>query len=244
MKYLIILLSLSLLKLCINTIASEELIYESESLKVYQVTSTVFRHVSYLETQSFGKVACNGMIYMKNQEAAVFDTPPDDLTSAELIQFINDSMSSEIIGLIINHFHVDCLGGIKEFSDKNIPSHILSHGAQLAKKEGNDTDFETFESEMSISVGGTMIHNRFFGEGHTTDNIISYVLEEKIMFGGCMVKSIGSGKGNLADANVDEWPKTIKKIKKTYPDVEIIIPGHGNIGSIELLDFTIKVFSN
>ena len=80
------------------------------------------------------------------------------------------------------------------------------------------------------------------GEGHTRDNVVSYFLDEKVLFGGCLIKSLKSGKGNLADANTAEWSNTVKTIKRQFKDVEMVIPGHGKPGGIELLDYTIEMF--
>ncbi len=57
-----------------------------------------------------------------------------------------------------------------------------------------------------------------------------------------MVKAIEAGKGNLEDANANEWSKTVQKVKAKYPENTIVIPGHGKVGGIELLDFTIRLF--
>ena len=51
-----------------------------------------------------------------------------------------------------------------------------------------------------------------------------------------------AGKGNLADADVKAWPKTIAPIKKEVPNLEIVIPGHGKKGGIELLECTQAMF--
>ncbi len=40
------------------------------------------------------------------------------------------------------------------------------------------------------------------------------------MFGGCLIKEEGAGKGNLAEANVEEWPNTVRKVKMKYPEVK------------------------
>ena len=57
-----------------------------------------------------------------------------------------------------------------------------------------------------------------------------------------MIKSLKSGKGNLADASVKKWSKTVSKIKKTFPHIEIVVPGHGKAGGTALLDYTIDMF--
>ena len=82
----------------------------------------------------------------------------------------------------------------------------------------------------------------FAGEGHTKDNIIGYFPSENVMFGGCLIKEIRAGKGNLEDANVNDWSATVEKIKQEYPKTKIVIPGHGKYGGTELLDYTIKLF--
>ena len=65
---------------------------------------------------------------------------------------------------------------------------------------------------------------------------------KKILFGGCMVKSLDGGRGYLGDANLKQWSATISKVKKAFPGAKIVIPGHGDQGGIALLDYTIKMF--
>ena len=62
------------------------------------------------------------------------------------------------------------------------------------------------------------------------------------MFGGCLIKELDANKGYLGDANVSEWSATVEKVKKEYPDVKIIVPGHGDYGDKKLLDYTINLF--
>ncbi|NQU32865.1 MAG: hypothetical protein HQ521_06490 [Bacteroidetes bacterium] len=53
--------------------------------------------------------------------------------------------------------------------------------------------------------------------------------DESILFGGCLVKSLNSSTlGNANDAVIDQWPKTIKKVFSNFPNVAVIIPGHGS----------------
>jgi metallo-beta-lactamase class B len=62
------------------------------------------------------------------------------------------------------------------------------------------------------------------------------------MFGGCLIKELGAGKGYLGDANVVAWSSTVEKVKKAYPNVKVVVPGHGAYGNIKLLDYTINLF--
>jgi len=49
--------------------------HQSQTLTIQKVTDHVYQHISYLNTDSFGKVACNGMVVFAKNEAIIFDTP-------------------------------------------------------------------------------------------------------------------------------------------------------------------------
>jgi len=217
--------------------------YTSETLKIIPVTKNSFVHISYLETDSYGKVTCNGLIYMDEDQAIVFDTPVDDSTSEELIRWITDTKKHKITAVVINHFHDDCLGGLAPFHQQNIPSYANEKTIVLAKKKGNKIPKIGFDTRKELTVGNQKISNKYIGEAHTQDNIVSYIPSEQLLFGGCMVKSLDATKGYLGDANESEWSITIEKIKQTYPNLKIVIPGHGDFGGTELLDYTAKLFS-
>ncbi len=78
----IILLMVMLIGLSNCTTSNKsEYVYQSDLIKIRQVKKNVFVHVSYLDTDSYGKVACNGMVYINADEAIIFDTPTDDAAS-------------------------------------------------------------------------------------------------------------------------------------------------------------------
>ncbi|MEM7381519.1 MAG: subclass B1 metallo-beta-lactamase, partial [Bacteroidota bacterium] len=54
---------------------------------------------------------------------------------------------------------------------------------------------------------------------------------------------LNARKGNLADANIAQWSQTMELIKAKFPEIEIVIPGHGKAGGMELLDYTYQLFS-
>ncbi len=217
--------------------------YRSDDLEISPISDHTYLLVSYLNFRNFGKVACNSLLYVKNGEAIIFDTPTDNETSRELINWVQDSLKVRIKAVVVNHFHVDCLGGLEAFHQAGIPSYANDQTIALARADSVSIPQNGFEGSQTLKIGGQEIINSYFGAAHTLDNIVSWIPSEKLIFGGCMVKSIGAGKGNLADADVNQWPKTIQKIKGAYPSAEMIIPGHGKYGDQSLLDFTINLFS-
>jgi len=216
--------------------------YESETLTIEKLTEHTLLHISYLNTNDFGKVACNGMIVIDNGEALIFDTPADDNTSKELIDWVENKLNCKVKGVIVTHFHTDCLGGLAEFHNRHIPSYATNKTIALAKSHHWTLPQHGFDAQLEIQVGNKKVLNKYFGEGHTQDNIVSFFAPEKVLFGGCLIKAIDAGNGNLEDANVNDWSTTVKKIKNEFPKAKLIIPGHGKPGGQELLDYTIKLF--
>lgn len=88
-----------------------------------------------------------------------------------------------------------------------------------------------------------MLLCKYLGAGHTIDNIVVWIPEEKILFGGCMLKALRwKGLGFTDDADLNEWPKTLKKLIKEFPESRIVIPGHGDYGDLSLIQHTIGLF--
>mgnify|MGYP005991658987 CR=1 FL=1 len=239
-KLLVILLMITM-QSC-TTKKDNPIVYKTDSLVIEQITPTVFKHKTYLQTQDFGKVGCNGMIYITNNEALVFDTPTNDVVSKELIEWITTKKNAKVSGVVVNHFHKDCLGGLKEFHQQDIPSYANNLTIELAKKQNYTIPQNGFKGKLTLSLGTHKVVTQFLGEGHTKDNTVSYVESEKVLYGGCMLKSLKAGKGNLEDANVFAWSTTVANVKSTFPNIKTVIPGHGKVGDSSLLDYTIKMF--
>ncbi|MGV2873384.1 hypothetical protein [Colwellia sp. E150_009] len=67
----------------------------------------------------------------------------------------------------------------------------------------------------------------------------------QILFGGCFVKSLNSKNlGNIEDAVIKDWPDSIQQVINKYPNIKMVVPGHGNIGGINLLKHTTKLALN
>jgi metallo-beta-lactamase class B len=177
-----------------------------------------------------------------SNEVIIFDTPTKDNSSEELITWIKETLHCKINAIIPTHFHDDCTGGLKAFDKHGIPSYAYFKTIELAKENGFPVPQNSFRDSLILKVGDEQITARFFGEGHTKDNVVGYFPSENILFGGCLIKELEAGKGYLGDANVADWSGTVEKVKKQYPNVEIVIPGHGKYGNKTLLDYTIHLF--
>lgn len=217
-------------------------VYKSKDLIITQVAPNSFVHTSFLQTNDFGNVPCNGLIVRNNNETIIFDTPTNNESSEELIRWVSQALNCKINAIIPTHFHNDCLAGLQAFNDHNIPSYAHVKTIALAKDNNYVVPQNGFSDSLTLSVGDEIIMARFFGEGHTNDNIVGYFPSENVMFGGCLIKELDASKGFLGDANVENWSGTVENIKIRFQDVKVVVPGHGNPGDSRLLDYTIRLF--
>lgn len=217
-------------------------VYKSNDLVITQISENSFVHTSFLQTNDFGNVPCNGLIVRDNNEVIIFDTPTSDNSSKELIKWINETLHCNINAIIPTHFHDDCLGGLKAFEEDHIPSYANVKTIELAKENNLVIPNNGFTDTLTLKVGDKIVTVKFFGEGHTKDNVVGYYPSENLMFGGCLIKELDAGKGYLGDANIIDWSSTVERVKQEYPDVKIVVPGHGEYGDKKLLDYTINLF--
>lgn len=217
-------------------------VYKTKDIIVTQIAANSFQHISFLQTNDFGNVPCNGLIVRNSNEVVVFDTPTNDKSSAALIKWIKETLHCKINAIIPTHFHNDCLAGLKAFDENGIPAYAYFKTIELAKENNFAVPKNSFQDSLILQVGNEITMVKYFGEGHTKDNVVGYFPSDNIMFGGCLIKEIDASKGYLGDANVAAWSATVEKIKKEYPKVKIIVPGHGAYGNKKLLDYTINLF--
>jgi metallo-beta-lactamase class B len=226
-----------------QTFQSKEM-YKSGSLVVTQIAENAFKHTSFLQTNDFGNVPCNGLLVRNGNETIVFDTPTNDKVSEELIQWVKGTLHCQINAIVPTHFHNDCLGGLKAFHANGIPSYAYFKTIELAKENKVTVPENGFRDSTILKMGTKSVVVRFFGEGHTKDNVVGYFPDENVLFGGCLIKEVKATKGYLGDATVAAWSETVEKIKKEYPSVKVVVPGHGAHGGKKLLDYTIKLFKS
>ncbi len=219
-----------------------KVLFDAQHLVITQISENAFTHVSYLQTNDFGNVPCNGLIIKNGNEVVVFDTPTNDVSSTSLIEWVNETLHSKIIAIIPTHFHDDCLGGLKAFHDNHIPSFANNATIQLATSNNTVIPQNGFKDSLILNMGNTMAIAKFIGEGHTKDNVVGYFPSENILFGGCLIKELEATKGYLGDANVAAWSNTVKLVKKEFPNIKLVVPGHGAVGGSKLLDYTIDLF--
>ncbi len=213
-----------------------------EDIQLIQLQDSIFVHITWHEGDGFGRFPSNGLLLIKNGKVLLVDTPMDNEKTERLCDYISNKLNAIPSHLIIGHFHNDCLGGLPYLQSIGVKS--IAHSLTKAKCEELNLALpgSTFKDALNFDFNGVPISCRFFGGGHSFDNITVWLPKQQILFGGCLVKTYNAqGLGNLSDAVVGEWENTINKITMEYSEVSSVIPGHGSFGGSELLDRTIEL---
>lgn len=205
----------------------------SDKLELIQLSPETYVHTSE---------GSNGMVTINNSEGVIVSTPPSDEATIQLINWMHDSLKVKIIGAIIDSWHPDNMEGLDVVHNYGIKSYSNELTRQIAIEKGLPVPLIGFDQKMMLNVGNKKLVLQYFGPAHTTDGIMVWIPEEKILFGNNGVRNFNGWVGNIGDANVNAWSETIAKAKTEFGSAKYVIPGHGQHGGPELLDYTINLY--
>jgi metallo-beta-lactamase class B len=210
-----------------------------EDLTVHPLTSSIWLHISWTEIAQYGRVPANGILIVGRGESIMIDTPWNNQQTAQLCQWAARDLDAPVTVVIPTHSHADCMGGLEEAHRRGAFSYAAELTREFALRDGSDQPKAGFSKWMEVQIQGRKVILHYLGPGHTSDNIVVWIPDERILFGGCLVKSASARTlGFTGEADLTGWPRTIDLIRQKFPAVQLIVPGHGAPGGTELLDHT------
>ncbi len=210
---------------------------DTKEVKLKKLTDKVYQHISYKRVEPWGVIGASGLVVINGKQAHMIDTPWTTKGTEQLIEWI-EAKGLTLKSAVVTHFHEDASGDIPLLNDLEIKTYATTLTNKLLKLNQKEVSSDEISSNAFEFIDG--IASVFYpGAGHTEDNIVVWLPNEKILFGGCFVKSLGNKHlGYTGDANISEWPNSIQQVIDRYPDVKLVVPGHGKIGDISLLTHT------
>jgi metallo-beta-lactamase class B len=222
-----------------SVIYSQDTIRVSNDLVLIKISDNAYIHVSCSDLQGYGRVSANGLIFIENHEAFLFDTPWNDSLTCTLVSYLEDQMKLMIAGFVPNHWHEDCMGGLGCLNSRKIESYANWLTIDIAREKRLPLPFHGFKDSLELRLGNKVVLCYFPGAAHSMDNIVVWIPSEKILFPGCICKSLDSHNlGNTADGAVASYAETVNRIIERFIEARIVIPGHGSSGGPELLTHT------
>lgn len=187
-------------------------------------------------------IPANGMYLVTDKGVVLFDCPWDTTQFQPLLDSIKVKHNKEVVICIATHSHKDRTGGLEFFKEHGVKTFTTKQTDEICKAKGEKRAAFLMEKDTNFSVGQYKFQTFYPGPGHTADNIVIWFDNEKILYGGCLVKSVqATDLGNLDEANVKEWPMTIKNIQSKFENPRFIITGHQSWESNKSLDHTLEL---
>lgn len=203
-------------------------------LEIKKIEEGVYLYTAYEKIEGWGLVGSNGLVVLDNKDAYLIDTPISAKDTEVLVKWI-DAQGFTAKASISTHFHSDSTGGIAFLNSKSIPTYASKLTNKLLKNKGEEQATHTFDKNP-LWLLENKIEIFYPGAGHTPDNLVVWMPEQKILFGGCFVKP--EGLGNLSHAVIEEWPASAEKLIARYSSATWVVPGHGIMGDASLLEKT------
>ena len=220
--------------------------YGQTKLRVQPLTSSVWVHTSFklLNDKPFPS---NGLIIEGDSSVLIIDTAWDSLQTTQLIHWVDSALHKPISGVIASHWHDDRLGGTSGLQNASIPLYTSTLTKNFAWQAGDSVKANTFTSDTTFYLEAKAIEVSWPGAGHTKDNLVIWLPHEKVLYGGCLVKSQqATNMGNTKDADLKQWPATISHLLHKYKQARWLIPGHqqwnrAGTPATDLLQHTLKL---
>lgn len=223
-----------------TAVSAQAQLKKDGDLDIRKISESVYLHTSYKKLEPYGLVPSNGLVLLKKGDAYIVDTPWPDKASEELLAWIK-AKGYRAKASLSTHSHDDRSAGIARFNAAGVSTLASVQTNTLLAAEQKPLAKLSFSGDRHTWLAGEL--EIFYpGKAHAPDNVVVWLPESKILFGGCAVRELSSSTmGNTADADLNQWAGTITKLIDHYPKAAIVVPGHGDLGGVELLHHTIDL---
>ena len=207
-----------------------------------ELADGVWLHTSYKSLPGIGPFPSTGLIVRADDGLLLVDTAWNEEQTEKIIEWAQNTLGAPIESLVVTHAHDDKMGGVGAVHERGIRTLALHLTNQAARARGLVPTRETLalQEGEATRVGGVEVF--YPGGGHTEDNVVVYVEDARVLFGGCLIRPGASGSlGNTADASVEHWDVAVESLQRRYGEARHVVPSHGPPGGIELLAHTIAL---
>lgn len=213
-------------------------------LEVRELRPGVWLHVSHHTFPNGTRFPSNGLAVANGDGLLLVDTAWGEVATAELLDRLEEVTGRPVRRAVSTHFHYDRTAGSDVLKARGVEVLAQPRTVPLASALGMPTPDAPVDALAEPGGHATVGPVELFypGAGHSEDNLVVWVPEAQVLFGGCAVRDgATTSLGNTADADLASWPEAIRRVRERYPEAEVVVPGHGDPGGPELLDHTIEI---
>lgn len=171
----------------------------------------------------------NGLVVDRPGGALLIDTGWNPHQADILLHWCKDS-GRPITAAVATHFHRDRTGGIPALQKAGIVCSAFPLTCDLARRNGMPAPTPIPGFFHGAHAVGADLDYFFPGAGHTRDNILVWLPRQRVLFGGCFLKSSTTDDlGYVQDAVIADWPGSVERARAAYPSPLMVVPGHGTM---------------
>ena len=184
-------------------------------------------------------ITANGLFVIGETSIAMLDTAWTDEQTAGLIDWAEERFGLPVKHVFATHWHWDRMGGMAEVNQRGITGYALERSAELGLENDIESPVVTFTTSVRVDLGDETIEAFYPGWGHTEDNTVVWLEGRRVLHGGCLIKGANSkGMGYIDEADLAAWPGSLDRVVERYPDARLVVPGHGDVGALSLVEHT------
>jgi len=193
---------------------------------------------SYEDTQ----IPANGMYLVTDEGVVMLDTPWDTTQFQPLLDSIEIKHQKKVVACFATHWHSDKTAGLEYYRQQGIKTYTTVLTDSLSKVNNKKRAEFLMTKDTVFHVGQYSFETYYPGEGHTSDNIIIWFENERILYGGCLIKGADDENlGYLGDANITAYAATLKNVQQKCKNPEFIIITHSDWNNLHSLKHSIKL---
>src|SRR5262249_49923015 len=171
-------------------------------------------------------VPANGLIVKTKRGLLLVDTGWTEGQTERLVAWGERALGAFFVEAVITHSHGDRAGGLPALVRRGIPAAALEATVDRLRASGGRLPRVLLTADAPVHPDPLGFEAFFPGPGHAPDNIVVWFPAEKLLFGGCLVKSeAATDLGNVAEADLVSWPRAGEAVRDRYPRAQGVCAG-------------------
>ncbi|OPB96693.1 subclass B1 metallo-beta-lactamase [Elizabethkingia meningoseptica] len=216
---------------------------ETPEVKIEKLKDNLYVYTTY-NTFNGTKYAANAVYLVTSKGVVVIDSPWGEEKFKNFTDEIYKRHGKKVIMNIATHSHDDRAGGLEYFKSLGAKTYSTKMTDSILAKDNKPRAQYTFDNNKSFKVGKDEFQVYYPGKGHTADNLVVWFPKDKVLVGGCIIKS-GDSKdlGFLGEAYVNDWTQSVHNIQKKFPNVQYVVAGHDDWKDQTAIQHTLDLIS-
>jgi glyoxylase-like metal-dependent hydrolase (beta-lactamase superfamily II) len=223
---------------------------------------------AYVICHTFPWLCNSALVEMPDGTLVLAGTPCTPEATDLVLAWARQQFGERKVVAINTGYHVDNLGGNPALLKAGIPVYGSDLTVKLLKERGEQTrlttlkllggpEAPTYAAHVSIkfeppdhvfpiqdgiklTFGGEEVRVIYPGPTQAPDKVVVYFPARRLLFGSCMILA-GDRPGNTTEADMQQWPVSIRKLQPL--PVDVVVPGHGDRLDPGLIQHTIDLLT-